>query len=283
MNEWAAFFSQVLGFSQLVHFDDEAISTEYSALMSKVMQDGTGAIKFPINEPAEGRKKSQDRGVPRCSTRGPGVQHIACRTNDILATVTRLRENGVEFLHVPISYYEDLEQRVGTIDEPIDRLAELGILRRPRTRTATCCRSLPSPVEDQADAVLRDHRAARRHRLRRGQLQEPVRGAGARAGGEGEPVSAVGAAPGLLAGADLTTGRAAFIRARADPGRPVRRTAVRALQRGETRRPGGACTGRLPASGSGTPIPASSTAWRVWAWIRIAFPGSGTSTAFSSR
>ena len=147
MNEWAAFFSQVLGFSQLVHFDDEAISTEYSALMSKVMQDGTGAIKFPINEPAEGRKKSQIEEFLEFHE-GPGVQHIACRTNDILATVTRLRENGVEFLHVPISYYEDLEQRVGTIDEPIDRLAELGILA-DRDEDGYLLQIFTKPVEDR--------------------------------------------------------------------------------------------------------------------------------------
>ncbi len=147
MNDWAAFFSQVLGFSQLVHFDDEAISTEYSALMSKVMQDGTGAIKFPINEPAEGRKKSQIEEFLEFHE-GPGVQHIACRTNDILGTVTRLRENGVEFLHVPISYYEDLEQRVGAIDEPIDRLAELGILA-DRDEDGYLLQIFTKPVEDR--------------------------------------------------------------------------------------------------------------------------------------
>ncbi len=147
MNDWVAFFSQVLGFSQLVHFDDEAISTEYSALMSKVMQDGTGAIKFPINEPAEGRKKSQIEEFLEFHE-GPGVQHIACRTNDILGTVTRLRENGVEFLHVPISYYEDLEKRVGRIDEPIDRLAELGILA-DRDEDGYLLQIFTKPVEDR--------------------------------------------------------------------------------------------------------------------------------------
>ena len=147
MNEWAAFFSRVLGFSQLVHFDDEAISTEYSALMSKVMQDGTGTIKFPINEPAEGRKKSQIEEFLEFHE-GPGVQHVACRTNDILGTVTRLRENGVEFLHVPSAYYEDLEQRVGKIDEPIDRLAELGILA-DRDEDGYLLQIFTKPVEDR--------------------------------------------------------------------------------------------------------------------------------------
>lgn len=147
MNEWARFFSRVLGFSQLVHFDDEAISTEYSALMSKVMQDGSGAIKFPINEPAEGRKKSQIEEFLDFHE-GPGVQHIACRTDDIVTTVSRLRRNGVEFLHVPRAYYDDLEERVGTIDEPIDRLAELGILA-DRDEDGYLLQIFTKPVEDR--------------------------------------------------------------------------------------------------------------------------------------
>ena len=147
MNEWASFFSRVLGFSQLVHFDDEAISTEYSALMSKVMQDGSGVIKFPINEPAEGRRKSQIEEFLDFHE-GPGVQHIACRTDDILGTVSRLRRNGVEFLHVPGTYYDELEQRVGKIDEPIDRLAELGILA-DRDEDGYLLQIFTKPVEDR--------------------------------------------------------------------------------------------------------------------------------------
>ena len=147
MNEWARFFSRVLGFNQLIHFDDEAISTEYSALMSKVMQDGSGVIKFPINEPAEGRRKSQIEEFLDFHE-GPGVQHIACRTDDILGTVSRLRENGVEFLHVPRNYYDDLEQRVGEIDEPIDRLAELGVLA-DRDEDGYLLQIFTKPVEDR--------------------------------------------------------------------------------------------------------------------------------------
>jgi len=147
MNEWVAFFSDVLGFNQLVHFDDEAISTEYSALMSKVMQDGSGVIKFPINEPAEGRKKSQIEEFLEYHE-GPGVQHIALRTDDIVGTVSRLRQNGVEFLHVPAVYYEDLEQRVGAIDEPADRLAELGILA-DRDEDGYLLQIFTKPVEDR--------------------------------------------------------------------------------------------------------------------------------------
>jgi 4-hydroxyphenylpyruvate dioxygenase len=127
MNEWVAFYERVLGFFNLLTFDDEDISTEYSSLMSKVMSNGNGRIKFPINEPASGKKKSQIEEYLDFYG-GPGVQHIACATDDILATVTAMKARGVEFLQTPTSYYADLEQRIGAIDEPIARLAELGIL-----------------------------------------------------------------------------------------------------------------------------------------------------------
>jgi 4-hydroxyphenylpyruvate dioxygenase len=127
MERWVRFFADTMGFTQLVHFDDKKISTEYSALMSKVMQDGSGRIKFPINEPAAGRRKSQIQEYLEYY-RGPGVQHIACAATDIIHTVTTLKERGVEFLRVPDTYYEDLQARVGPIKEPVDRLAELGIL-----------------------------------------------------------------------------------------------------------------------------------------------------------
>jgi 4-hydroxyphenylpyruvate dioxygenase len=127
MNRWVQFFAQTMGFSQLVHFDDQDISTEYSALMSKVMQDGTGKVKFPINEPAEGKKKSQIQEYLDYHY-GPGVQHLALATGNIIETVTALQTNGIEFLRVPSTYYQDLEARVGKIKEPIDKLEELGIL-----------------------------------------------------------------------------------------------------------------------------------------------------------
>jgi 4-hydroxyphenylpyruvate dioxygenase len=127
MNEWVAFYERVLGFFNLLTFDDEDISTEYSSLMSKVMSNGNGRIKFPINEPASGKKKSQIEEYLDFYG-GPGVQHIACATDDILATVTAMKARGVEFLQTPTSYYADLEERIGAIDEPIARLAELGIL-----------------------------------------------------------------------------------------------------------------------------------------------------------
>jgi len=127
MNRWVEFYRDVLGFSQLISFDDKDISTEYSALMSKVMANGNSRIKFPINEPAKGRKKSQIEEYLDFY-RGPGVQHIAVATDNIVETVTQLRDRGVEFLRVPDTYYETVLDRVGKIDEDLAPLAELGIL-----------------------------------------------------------------------------------------------------------------------------------------------------------
>lgn len=127
MNKWVEFYAKVMGFAQLVSFDDKDISTEYTALMSKVMSNGNGRIKFPINEPAEGRKKSQIEEYIDFYN-GAGVQHIAVATDNIIETVTALRDNGVEFLHVPSSYYETVLDRVGKIDEDLEPLKELGIL-----------------------------------------------------------------------------------------------------------------------------------------------------------
>lgn len=127
MNHWVKFYEDVLGFTNILTFDDKTISTEYSALMSKVMSNGNGRIKFPINEPAEGRRKSQiDEYLD--FYRGPGVQHVAIATDDIITTVRDLLARGVEFLTVPTTYYETVLDRVGAIDEEIGALAELGIL-----------------------------------------------------------------------------------------------------------------------------------------------------------
>jgi 4-hydroxyphenylpyruvate dioxygenase len=128
MNHWVNFYHQVMGFRQLLHFDDKDISTEYSALMSKVMENGNGRIKFPINEPADGKKKSQiEEYLDYYLT--PGVQHIAMATGDIIETVSRLKANGIEFLRVPDTYYEMLPERVGdVVKEPLDKINELGIL-----------------------------------------------------------------------------------------------------------------------------------------------------------
>ncbi|MBU6238796.1 MAG: 4-hydroxyphenylpyruvate dioxygenase [Planctomycetes bacterium] len=127
MNEWVEFYRRVLGFEQLVSFDDRDISTEYSALMSKVVQGGRGRIKFPINEPAHGKRRSQIEEYIDFYG-GAGVQHIAMATNDIIKTVSALRANDVSFLRVPRTYYDDLKDRVGNIKEDIHELAELGIL-----------------------------------------------------------------------------------------------------------------------------------------------------------
>jgi 4-hydroxyphenylpyruvate dioxygenase len=127
MNHWVEFYARVMGFRNLLTFDDQDISTEYSSLMSKVMANGNDRIKFPINEPAGGKKKSQiDEYLEFYG--GPGVQHMALATDDIVKTVTMLRERGVEFLSTPTSYYDALQSRVGKIDEPVDVLASLGIL-----------------------------------------------------------------------------------------------------------------------------------------------------------
>jgi 4-hydroxyphenylpyruvate dioxygenase len=127
MNEWVDFYRKVLGFEQLISFDDKDISTEYSALMSKVVEGGRGRIKFPINEPARGRRRSQIEEYIDFYG-GAGVQHIALATNDIVKTVRALRDNDVSFLRVPKTYYDALPQRIGRIDEDINELAELGIL-----------------------------------------------------------------------------------------------------------------------------------------------------------
>ena len=147
MNQWVSFYADVMGFSLYQHFDDNDISTEYSALMSKVMANGNGYVKFPINEPAEGKRKSQIEEYLDFYS-GPGIQHIALATNDILATVGRLQQQGVEFLKVPHSYYAELQGRVGTIDEPISELEQLGILV-DRDNEGYMLQIFTRPVEDR--------------------------------------------------------------------------------------------------------------------------------------
>jgi len=127
MNKWVEFYAKTMGFTQIVSFDDKDISTKYTALMSKVMSNGNGRIKFPINEPAQGKKKSQIEEYLDFYE-GPGVQHIALNTNDIIHTVKELQNRGVEFLYVPDNYYDTLLNRVGKIDEKLLTLKKLGIL-----------------------------------------------------------------------------------------------------------------------------------------------------------
>ncbi len=147
MNRWVGFYERVLGFYNLISFDDKAISTEYSALMSKVVSNGNGRIKFPLNEPAQGRRKSQiDEYLEFYG--GPGVQHIAITTDDIVTTVRALRDRGVEFLRVPSTYYDTVLDRVGSIDEDIAPLRDLGILV-DRDDEGYLLQIFTKPIEDR--------------------------------------------------------------------------------------------------------------------------------------
>lgn len=147
MDKWVKFYEDVMGFRNILSFDDKQISTEYSALMSKVMSNGNGYVKFPINEPAKGKKKSQVEEYLDFYG-DEGVQHIAIATNDIVDTVTKLQDRGVEFLKVPGTYYDDLESRVGKIEENIEPLKELGILV-DRDDEGYLLQIFTKPVEDR--------------------------------------------------------------------------------------------------------------------------------------
>jgi 4-hydroxyphenylpyruvate dioxygenase len=147
MNPWVKFYEEVMGFRNILSFDDKDISTEYSALMSKVMSNGNGYVKFPINEPAEGKKKSQVEEYLEFYN-GEGVQHVALATKDIVQTVRKLRSRGVEFLQVPKSYYDDLFERVGKIEEDMEPLRELGILV-DRDEEGYLLQLFTKPVQDR--------------------------------------------------------------------------------------------------------------------------------------
>ena len=147
MNTWTGFYARVMGFNQLISFDDNDISTEYTALMSKVMSNSNGFIKFPINEPAKGRKKSQIEEYINYY-RGSGVQHVAMATDNIMKTVAELRKRGVEFLTVPDSYYETVSERVGLIDEDLKTLQQLGVLI-DRDEEGYLLQLFTKPVEDR--------------------------------------------------------------------------------------------------------------------------------------
>lgn len=147
MNEWVKFYEDVMGFKLIITFDDNDISTEYTSLMSKVVSNGNGFVKFPINEPAKGKKKSQIEEYLDFYN-GGGVQHIAIATNDIIKTVGELRKRGVEFLHVPSTYYDDLLERVGKIDEDLQPLKDLNILV-DRDDEGYLLQIFTKPVEDR--------------------------------------------------------------------------------------------------------------------------------------
>ncbi|HET8796168.1 MAG TPA: 4-hydroxyphenylpyruvate dioxygenase, partial [Thermoanaerobaculia bacterium] len=147
MTQWCEWYTKVMGFSRYITFDDKDINTEYSALMSIVMSDDNRVVKFPINEPAAGKKKSQIQEYLEAYY-GAGVQHVALLCGDVIETVSRLRDNGVDFLTVPDSYYEELPARVGTIDEPIAKLKELGILV-DRDEEGYLLQIFTKPVQDR--------------------------------------------------------------------------------------------------------------------------------------
>lgn len=147
MNKWVDFYENVMGFRNILSFDDKDISTEYSALMSKVMSTGNGFVKFPINEPAEGKKKRQVEEYLDFYG-GEGCQHVALATNDIVGTVSALKSRGVEFLHIPSTYYDDLLKRVGKIDEDLEPLKKLGILV-DRDDEGYLLQIFTKPVEDR--------------------------------------------------------------------------------------------------------------------------------------
>jgi 4-hydroxyphenylpyruvate dioxygenase len=147
MNPWVKFYEEVMGFQNILTFDDKDISTEYSALMSKVMSNGNGFVKFPINEPAEGKKKSQVEEYLDFYN-GEGVQHVAIATADIVATVTELQKRGIEFLNIPNSYYETVLERVGKIDEDLQPLQDLGVLI-DRDEEGYLLQIFSKPLEDR--------------------------------------------------------------------------------------------------------------------------------------
>jgi 4-hydroxyphenylpyruvate dioxygenase len=147
MDEWVRFYEDVMGFKLLLTFDDKDISTEYSALMSKVVSNGNGYVKFPINEPADGKKKSQIEEYLDFY-HGPGVQHIAIETDDIIKTVGELRRRGVEFLYVPDNYYEDVKERIAEIDESLEELRKMNILV-DRDEDGYLLQIFTKPVEDR--------------------------------------------------------------------------------------------------------------------------------------
>src|SRR5436190_10846893 len=147
MNSWVSFYENVMGFRNILTFDDKDISTEYSALMSKVMSSGNGFVKFPINEPAEGKKKSQVEEYLDFYN-GEGVQHVAIATKDIVKTVTEIQKRGIEFLNIPSTYYDELPDRVGHIDEDLEPLKRLGILV-DRDDEGYLLQIFTKPVEDR--------------------------------------------------------------------------------------------------------------------------------------
>ena len=190
MDEWVGFYRRVMGFTNMKEFVGDDIATEYSALMSKVVADGSRKVKFPINEPAAGKKKSQiDEYLEFYG--GPGVQHIALATDDIVAAVRGMRAAGLDFLDTPDSYYDTLGEWVGDTRVPLGELRELKILA-DRDEDGYLLQIFTKPVQDRPDGVLRADRAARVAGVRQGQLQGAVRGDRAGAGPPRQSVATPG-------------------------------------------------------------------------------------------
>ena len=193
MDEWVEFYNKVMGFTNMAEFIGDDIATDYSALMSKVVASGNHRVKFPLNEPAIAKKKSQiDEYLEFYD--GAGCQHIALATGDILRTVDLLRDNGIEFLDTPDTYYDDpeLRARIGEVRVPIEELKKRKILV-DRDEDGYLLQIFTKPMGDRPDGVLRVHRAARLARLRQGQLQGPLRVDRARAGAPRQPLSTTNA------------------------------------------------------------------------------------------
>ncbi len=186
MDYWVEFYERVFGMTEMLHFSDEDISTEYSALMSKVMTDGQGKIKFPINEPAEGKRKSQIEEYLEFN-HGPGSQHIAMTSTNVVETVEALQRRGVVFLSTPESYYDDHAATGRRDRRVVGRPEAAAHPRRPRRRRLSAA-DLHQDGAGPADPVLRGDRAPRRARLRRRQLQGALRGDRARAGPARQPL-----------------------------------------------------------------------------------------------
>ena len=195
MDEWVRFYNEVMGFTNMAEFIGDDIATDYSALMSKVVASGNHRVKFPLNEPAVAKKRSQiDEYLEFYA--GAGCQHVALATNDLLATVDQLRAHGVELLDTPDSYYDDpaLRERIGKVRVPIEELKKRRILV-DRDEDGYLLQIFTKPHGRPADGVLRVHRAARVPRLRQGQLQGALRGHRARAGAARQPVTPKGSSP----------------------------------------------------------------------------------------
>ena len=189
MDEWVDFYNKVMGFVNMAEFIGDDIATDYSALMSKVVANGNHRVKFPLNEPAIAKRKKSQIDEFLEFYHGPGAQHLALATNDILRTVDAMRAEGVEFLDTPDSYYEDpeLRARIGKVRVPIEELQKRGILV-DRDEDGYLLQIFTTADRRPADGVLRADRAARLARLRQGQLQGAVRGDRARAGAPRQPL-----------------------------------------------------------------------------------------------